>query len=261
MGQNLTALSQSSAGNITAKKNLTVAGNLAVTGSTTLATTAIACADTTEASAVDTASITTVGGLGVTKKIYAGTNIVMVGGDVDMSTASTGTYDMILKDAQADALSIRRATTDMMLFDSATPKITITPAVAVTGPVVQGTVGLPLTTVTPLTSGATVTYSAAQIVGGFISDAITESCAATTATAAQIVAAITGCKVGTSFLFILKNAAASGITITLTAGSGITITGTATVGQNNTKQFLVRATNVTGSAEAVTFYSLGTMVH
>lgn len=117
------------------------------------------------------------------------------------------------------------------------------------------------TTVTSLTSGATVTYSAAQILGGMISDAITLACAATTDTAANIVAAIKNAKVGSSCFFVLKNAAASAIAITLTAGAGITITGTATVAQLNTKIWLVVCTNVTATTEAVTFYSVGTMVH
>lgn len=57
-------------------------------------------------------------------------NLVM-SGDIDMSTLTTGNYDLILKDAQADALSIRRSTTDMMVFDSSTPKIAITPIVTI----------------------------------------------------------------------------------------------------------------------------------
>ena len=92
----------------------------------------------TEASAVGTAALVVTGGIGVAKKAYVGTDLVMVGGDIDLSTAVTGTYDLILKDSVADALSIRRNTTDMMVFDSSTPKITITPAVDITGAVALG---------------------------------------------------------------------------------------------------------------------------
>jgi len=58
---------------------------------------------------------------------------LIISGDIDMQTSASGTYDLILKDAAADALSIRRASTDMMVFDSSTPRITITPAITVTG--------------------------------------------------------------------------------------------------------------------------------
>ena len=60
-------------------------------------------------------------------------NVVLTAGDIDLSAAATGTYDIILKDATADALSIRRATTDMMVFNSTTPSVTITPATTITG--------------------------------------------------------------------------------------------------------------------------------
>jgi len=60
-----------------------------------------------------------------------------------MSTADTGSYNITLKDSVADALSIRRATTDMILFDSSTPKITITPAVDISGILTVNTAGSP----------------------------------------------------------------------------------------------------------------------
>ena len=124
---------------------------------------------------------------------------------------------------------------------------------------VQGMLSFPYTTLTTLTSGATVTYTAAQMLGGYISDTITAACAATTPTATALVAAIPNAVIGTSFLFILKNTAASAISITLTGVSDVTITGTATVAQANTKIWLGMVTAV--STPAVTFYSIGTMVH
>lgn len=114
-------------------------------------------------------------------------------------------------------------------------------------------------TTTSNTSGATVTYTAAEIVGGYIIDAASEACAATTATGTELVAAVPNCVDGSSFLFILKNDAAGAYTITLGGGTDVTITGTATVAQNNTKVFLVVITSV--SSHTATFYSIGTMVH
>ena len=128
-------------------------------------------------------------------------------------------------------------------------------------PVIQGMNTFPKCTLTSLTSAATVTYSAAQVVNGFISDAVSAACAATLPAPANIVAAIPGCVVGTSFEFILKNAASGAFTITLTASGASTIVGTATVDQNNTRRFKAIVTNITGSSEAVVFYSLGSAAH
>jgi len=82
-----------------------------------------------------------------------------------------------------------------------------------------------------------------------------------TPTAAQIVAGIAGAIVGSSFEFTIRNTADAAETITLTAGAGVTLSGTMTIAQNNSKRFLAVCTNVTGAAEAVTIYSLGTIVH
>ena len=127
--------------------------------------------------------------------------------------------------------------------------------------VIQGMNSFPKVTVTSLTSAATVGLTAAQVIGGFIIDAVSEANAATLPAPAGIVAAIPNCKVGTSFLLTYKNAASGAYTITVTANGASTIVGTATIGQNNTKVFQAVVTNITGSSEAVVFYSVGTLVH
>jgi hypothetical protein len=127
--------------------------------------------------------------------------------------------------------------------------------------VIQGMNSFPKVTVTSLTSAATVALSAAQVIGGFIIDAVSEANAATLPAPADIVAAIPNCKVGTSFLLTYKNAASGAYTITVTANGASTIVGTATIAQNNTKVFQAVVTNITGSSEAVVFYSVGTLVH
>jgi hypothetical protein len=79
-------------------------------------------------------------------------------GDIDMSGQVTGTYDFILKDAVADALSIRRASTDIIVFDTATPRVTITPVVTITG-ALTASAGIGVTTggITVSAGGITVT--------------------------------------------------------------------------------------------------------
>lgn len=110
--------------------------------------------------------------------------------------------------------------------------------------------------VTPLASGATVTYSTDQVLGGVITDVITAACAATLPTPAAIVAAIPGCVVGTTFELIIRNLAASAITITVTANGASTIAGTATIAQNTARTFKAIVTNVTPGSEAVVFTSV-----
>jgi len=140
-----------------------------------------------------------------------------------------------------------------MLWDESLDNLSVVGTATVDGAIASKTI------ITSKTSGATVTYTAAEMVGGMISDANTEANAATTPTATQLIAAIPNAAIGSSFLFILKNASAGAYTITLTAGVDITITGTATVAQNNTKIFLVVVTSVT--SHTATIYSLGTLVH
>lgn len=138
-------------------------------------------------------------------------------------------------------------------------ELTITDKIKVESgkPVILGALAFPKTTVTTLTSGATVTYTAAQVLGGLITDTISAGCAATLPAPASIVAAIPGATVGTSFDVVIKNTAASAIAITVTANGSSTIVGTATISQNNSKMFKAIISNVTPGAEAVAFYSLG----
>ena len=60
-------------------------------------------------------------------------NLVFPAGTDLTFTGTTGTNDINLTDSLADALSIVRGSTDMVVFDSNTPLITITPAVTITG--------------------------------------------------------------------------------------------------------------------------------
>jgi len=128
--------------------------------------------------------------------------------------------------------------------------------VVVNGPVFSKT------TVTTETTAAAVTYTAAEIIGGLIlRDPAGGARSDVSPTAALIVAAITDCQVNTSFRFTIRNTADASETITLTAGTGVTLSGTMTIAQNNSKEFVAVVTNRTSGSEAVTIYSLGTVVH
>ena len=239
---------------------INITPNTAITGTLTVGG-VISGTATTEASATTTAALKTAGGLGVAKKAYIGTDLVLVGKGIDMSTATTGTYDLTLKDNQADALSIVRGSTDMMVFTSTTasPKITITPNTVVTGTLVSGAKIVPKSTITALTSGATATYTAAQIMGGVIVDTPGEAATCTTDTGTNIVAAIPNAVDGSTFMVTIHNAHGTN-GITLAAGADVTIVGTTlTVPAKNVRTFLGVVTSV--SSNTVSLYSVGSLAH
>ncbi len=120
-------------------------------------------------------------------------------------------------------------------------------------------------TVTPLGAGAQ-TLSAAAILGGFTIGVPTAAANYTTDTAANIVNAIQGAKVGSSIQFILRNKSAGACAITLVGGVGVTLNAgdTMTVAESNQKTFLVLVTAIPdafGNGAAVTIYSMGTIVY
>lgn len=120
---------------------------------------------------------------------------------------------------------------------------------------------LPLTTVSTLDTAGAVTYTAAQILGGLLlRDCNGASRSDVTPTAALLLAAINGPLVGTSFEFVIRNTADAAETITVTAGTGVTLSGTMTIAQSNSKRFRAVVTVTTVGSEAVTIYSLGTIV-
>jgi len=107
-----------------------------------------------------------------------------------------------------------------------------------------------------------VTFSAAQILGGLIlRDPNGGARADLLAAAEDIVAAIPGCIVGSSFEFTIRNTADAAETITVTTNTRLTLSGTMTIAQNNSKRFLAVVTNAGAGTEAVSVYSLGTVVH
>lgn len=241
-----------------ASGNTLVAGTLAVNGA------ALTTDDATFTALAGATTLLTLGGTG-------GSAVVAIPSTLEWST-TTGALTVaggvyiakklqVISDFSVNTNKFTVAAASGNTLVAGTLNVTLDAKIASAKALVQGMTNFPLHSITSLTSAATVTYTAAQVLSGLISDAISEANAATFPAPADVVAAIAGCAVGTSFDFYVKNAAASGISITLTAGAGNTLVGTATIAQNNTKHVRAIVTNITGASEAVTYYSLSTAVH
>lgn len=116
------------------------------------------------------------------------------------------------------------------------------------------------TVVSVLNTAGAISYTAAQLLGGFIMrDPSGAHRADLLPLATLIVAAIDNCAIGDSIRFTIENTADAAETITVTAVSGTSIVGTATIEQNYTKDFLAVVTAV--ATPTVIVYSLGIKVH
>jgi len=143
--------------------------------------------------------------------------------------------------------------TDQRLVNGAQLFVAEKTAVSPLGRVLNG--GMTVSTVDTATA---VTLTAAQVLGGLIlQDPNGGACTTTLPTATLLAGALPGVNAGTAFEFTIRNTANANETITVAAGTGGTESGTMTIGQNNTKRFLVVFTSKT----AYTVYSLGTIVH
>lgn len=123
------------------------------------------------------------------------------------------------------------------------------------------------TTVTTLATAAAVTYTADQIIGGFIRrDTAGAPRADLLPTAVSIYNIMKNCKAGDSFTFTIENNSGAANAITVTTNTGLTLVGTMTIAQLSNRTFLaVVSQTVTGQGHtpttpAITVYSLGTSV-
>lgn len=113
-----------------------------------------------------------------------------------------------------------------------------------------------------ITTAGNVTYTAAQMVNGFIiRDPNGANRTDPTATAAALLTQFRtlfgNAAVGSSFIFEIANTADASETVTISAGSGVTLwPATQTLAQNTNGRFRAVFTNVTASSEAVTIYKL-----
>lgn len=113
-----------------------------------------------------------------------------------------------------------------------------------------------------VTTATAVTLSVNQLFAAIIlQDPSGGAVTTTTPTAALIVAALKNARPGANFVARIRNTADVAEMITVAGGTGVTISGTATIAQNNSKEFLFVVTVATLGSEAVTAYSLGTVVH
>jgi hypothetical protein len=108
-----------------------------------------------------------------------------------------------------------------------------------------------------VTAGA-VTYTGAQIYGGtIVRDPSGASRIDALPTAANLIAAVPGARVGDVIRCTLKNGADAAETITLTLGAGMTrMSGDASslvIAQDTSRTLIFQITNVTAGSEAVTF--------
>lgn len=113
-------------------------------------------------------------------------------------------------------------------------------------------------TETPEATDSNVTYSTAQVLGGIITRSNMGSNRVDAfPTAANLVAAIPGCVVGTSFDVIVNNNDTAQTVTVNGASVGITYEGTATaIAAAEARLFRVLITNVTGAAEAATVFQV-----
>lgn len=103
-----------------------------------------------------------------------------------------------------------------------------------------------------------ITYSAAQVIGGFIvRDPGAGNRTDVFPTAALLVAALPGAAVGQGFDFTIINNAAGANTVTLTLGTGGTFGAAArthVIAQNDEQTYRFNLTNVTLGSEAYTVF-------
>jgi len=120
------------------------------------------------------------------------------------------------------------------------------------------TLAYPTITPTTKTTTAAVTYTAAEILSGFIlRDPNGAARADLFPPAADIIAAINGCQRYTAFRMVIRNTADAAETITMTTNTGLTLSGTLTIAQNAQKEFLFIVTNELPNQEAITVYNFG----
>lgn len=125
-----------------------------------------------------------------------------------------------------------------------------------TGQVTGSSPSLPSTTISDVTATSGTTYTAAEMLGGVIyRTGPTSAFSDTTATAENIIAAIPGYQVGTTFNLRIVNADSEEETLTLDAGSGVTLPSSAskTISQGNWTSYSCVIT----SSSAITCYYTG----
>ena len=104
----------------------------------------------------------------------------------------------------------------------------------------------PIVDYKPVAINATATLTTAQLApGAFISSIPTAGATLTTPTAAQIQDSNSDLGINQGFTFIVRNTAATALTVTLAGGANVTDIGTLTTAQNFVSVYLLRRTSTT----------------
>jgi hypothetical protein len=107
---------------------------------------------------------------------------------------------------------------------------------------------------TPITAlTATATLTAATLLNGIFSGQFSSGATYTLDTAANIVAAIPGCQVGTTFTFLLNNLGANTATITIGTGGFLAVS-TSTLAANAARTLWCRITNISTGTQGYNLY-------
>lgn len=107
-----------------------------------------------------------------------------------------------------------------------------------------------------IVNAAGVTWTAAQVLSASILRSGAAAVSDTTPTAAALVALFTGVAAGAVRVLRVRNNNTG--TLTIVAGTGVTLEGTTTIATVSMREYLVRFTNVTAGAEAVTLSGMFT---
>ena len=106
------------------------------------------------------------------------------------------------------------------------------------------------------TQSTTATLTVTQTLNGFVNSAPAGAITLTLPTAANLVAAMKGAKVGDSVTLSIANTSGGANAITLAAGAGGTLRGGTSVAQNKSALVRIVLTNVTASGEAYTAHAI-----
>jgi len=199
---------------------------------------------------------------------------INAGATINASTNFSGIYIKSNGKDWFDGLHITGATNDIKLKNGATINNTSADLLTITEVTVKvagdlnlaGTLARKFTITTDNTNGA-ATHTAAEMAGGLIrrgtGNEITGDATDVTDTAANIVAGIPGCVVGSGYEFSIANEDDTN-TVCLDGGTSVTLVPndpSTAIPANATGRFLLVVTNATAASEAVSVYALGYSTH
>ena len=158
-------------------------------------------------------------------------------------TSTTGNITTV------NATDVASTNTNATTVRATTANVTNAIATSVIANTVLGVNVFGSKTITTKTSSANYTMTVAHLLGGIISDTTTGNAVSVTLpTVANVVAAISGWKAGTSFTLFYRNPGDQAITLYTDANTQWTMLGTNTIAAANAKSYdFVIASNVTGT--------------